>query len=127
MVLYAISLNCNFIKSCAFFCLVVLVGTLLQTGCKKSDKPEGEKSIDLKLIADGFVSPIELLSSHNSQRLYVVDQVGKVFVIDNKGYKRPTPFLDLSSRLVSLNPDYDERGLIGFALHPDFKMNGRCF
>jgi glucose/arabinose dehydrogenase len=99
----------------------------LQTGCKKSDKPEDEKGIDLKLIADGFVSPVQLLSSHNSQRLYVVDQIGKVFVIDGKGYKRPTPFFDITSRLVTLNPNYDERGLIGFALHPGFKINGRCF
>lgn len=118
---------CDFVKSCALFCTTVLFCTLLQTGCKKSDKPEGEKGIDLKLIADGFVSPVQLLSSHHSERLYVVDQVGKVFVIDRKGYKRPTPFFDISSRLVSLNPDYDERGLIGFALHPAFKFNGRCF
>jgi hypothetical protein len=60
------------------------------------------------LIAEDFVSPIQLLSSHNSERLYVVDQIGKVSVIDRNGYKRPTPFLDISSRLVSLNPGYDE-------------------
>lgn len=31
-----------------------------------------------------------------------------------------TPFLDLSARLVTLSPDYDERGLLGLAFHPGF-------
>lgn len=121
------AIPCDFIKSCAVFCALVLFGALLQTGCKKNDTPSGPKGIDLKLVADGFVSPVELLSSHHSERLYVVDQIGKVWVLDRTGYKRPDPFLDISSRLVSLNPDYDERGLIGFALHPNFKINGRCY
>ncbi len=117
----------DFIRSCALFCAVAFVSILALPACKKGNKPEGEKAIGLKLIAEDFASPIELISSHNSERLYIVDQIGKVYVIDRTGYKRPAPFLDLSSRLVSLNPDYDERGLIGFALHPDFKTNGRCF
>ncbi len=31
-----------------------------------------------------------------------------------------TPFLDLRDRVVPLTPDYDERGLLGLAFHPDF-------
>jgi len=29
--------------------------------------------------------------------------------------------------MVSLFPDYDERGLLGFAFHPDFKTNGKFY
>ena len=39
----------------------------------------------------------------------------------------PDPFLDLSDRLVDLDRNYDERGLLGLAFHPDFTSNGRLF
>lgn len=39
----------------------------------------------------------------------------------------PEPFLDISAKLVDLMPDYDERGLLGLAFHPDFATNGRFF
>lgn len=81
----------------------------------------------MKLFAEDFVSPIQVVSTHNSQRLYVVDQIGKIWVIDQSGYKRPTPFLDLTGKMVSLNPGYDERGLLGLAFHENFKTNGRFF
>jgi glucose/arabinose dehydrogenase len=32
----------------------------------------------------------------------------------------PTPFINVKNRMVSLMRDYDERGLLGFAFHPDF-------
>src|SRR4030095_11093530 len=41
--------------------------------------------------------------------------------------KLPTPFLDITSKLVTLNPNFDERGLLGFAFHPNYKKNGRFF
>jgi glucose/arabinose dehydrogenase len=106
--------------------IIVLLIMLALPGCQKNFEHKF-KSVDLKLIAGEFVSPIQLVSSHNSERLYVVDQIGKVWVIDRNGYKRPTPFLDISSKLVTLNPAYDERGLLGLALHPEFKTNGRLF
>jgi glucose/arabinose dehydrogenase len=30
------------------------------------------------------------------------------------------PFINVAGRMVTLMPDYDERGLLGFAFHPDF-------
>ena len=39
----------------------------------------------------------------------------------------PDPFLDLSDRVVDLDPSYDERGLLGLVFHPDFASNGRLF
>jgi glucose/arabinose dehydrogenase len=105
---------------------ILILSTVLLQGCQKELNFD-YKSIHLKLIAEDFVSPVHLVASHHSERLYVVDQIGKVWVVDRQGYKRPTPFLDISSRLVSLNAAYDERGLIGFALHPEFKTNGRFF
>jgi glucose/arabinose dehydrogenase len=105
---------------------IVLLSILCLQSCQKEDS-HSWKGIDIELLADGFVSPVLVTASHNSERRYVVDQIGKVWVIDREGKKRPTPFLDISSKLVTLNPNYDERGLIGFALHPEFKVNGRFY
>jgi glucose/arabinose dehydrogenase len=103
-----------------------LLSVLSIQSCQKSDDPS-LNGVDLKLIAEDFVSPIQVASSHNSQRLYVVDQIGKIWVIDRNGYKRPTPFLDISSKMVSLSPEGDERGLLSVAFHENFKINGRFF
>lgn len=86
------------------------------------------KPVDLQLIADNMVSPIGLVAAPDkSKRLFVIDQIGKVWAIDGAGNRLSEPFIDVSSRMVSLSPGYDERGLLGLAFHPDYAMNGRFF
>ena len=62
----------------------------------------------------------------NSQRLFVVDQVGLVWII-SEGKRIEKPFLDLRAQIVELNSFYDERGLLGLAFHPDFATNGHFY
>jgi hypothetical protein len=109
-----------------FTASLLLLSMLLLPRCQKNIVYK-LKGVDMQLISDDYVSPIQVVSTHNSQRRYVVDQIGKIWVIDRNDYKRPTPFLDISDKLVSLNAAYDERGLLGVAFHPDFKTNGRFF
>ena len=52
---------------------------------------------------------------------------GQIYVIDGSGQLLDTPLLDISGRLVELSQNYDERGLLGMALHPNFAENGRFF
>ena len=85
------------------------------------------ENLSLELVADGFVSPVALMSPPGDDRLFVVDRPGQVFVLDQQGERAEAPFLDIADRIVELNPDYDERGLLGFAFHPDFAENGRAF
>jgi glucose/arabinose dehydrogenase len=101
----------------------------LVPGCKKLDVPrDREREVDIKLVADSFVSPIGLVApADDSKRMFVIDQVGKVWVIDRNGNKLSTPFLDLTSKLVTLSPNYDERGLLGLAFHPGYKENGKFY
>jgi glucose/arabinose dehydrogenase len=109
-------------------------------GCKKTDRitsPETEtetvstskvKQVDLEQVADNFVSPISVVAvPDNTGRLFVIDQIGRFWIIDGDGNKLSTPFIDLTSRMVTLNPGFDERGLLGLAFHPNYANNGRFF
>lgn len=83
--------------------------------------------IDLETVTSGLTAPIDLVPGpENPDQLYIVDQSGLVQIID-QGQLQPAPFLDVRDRLVPLGlfgsfdvNDYDERGLLGFAFHPDF-------
>ena len=60
---------------------------------------QGDIGIELQPIATGLVSPIEVThAGDNSGRLFVVDQTGKILIIQN-GQVLPTPFLDLTSTI----------------------------
>jgi len=120
--------------------IILLSASLLMQGCKKTDTINNSseqiaaqainklKPVDLQLVADNFTSPIGVVAVPDaSNRLFVIDQVGKIWVIDGNGTKLATPFIDVTSRLVTLSPFYDERGLLGFAFHPDYKTNGKFY
>lgn len=95
---------------------------------KSNHLPPQTKQLDLELIVDNLVSPIGLVASpDNTGRLFIIDQIGKIWIIDAEGNKLATPFLDISSQMVALNPGFDERGLLGLAFHPDFTTNQRFF
>ena len=96
-------------------------------GCEASDSPPLFLDVDLELVADGMISPIGLVTApDDDDRLYVIDQAGMIWVIEN-GVKQTEAFLDVSSSMVSLEAGYDERGLLGLAFHPQFSSNNRFF
>jgi len=111
---------------------------LLFQGCKKTEfdvKTSANNqstaisgSYDLKLVAGNFVSPVTVVQPNDgTKRLFVVDQIGKIWIIFPDGSKSTTPFLNVTDKMVSLMPGYDERGLLGLAFHPDFKHNGKFY
>ena len=62
----------------------------------------------------------------DTDRAFIVEQTGRIHIL--RGDERATtPFLDLKDRLVRLDTEYDERGLLGLAFHPDYATNGRFF
>ena len=86
------------------------------------------KSVDIQLVAQGLTSPLGVEEAPDgSGRLFAFDQTGRIWIINAAGTLLPTPFLDISSKLVTLTSFYDERGLIGFTFHPDYATNGRFF
>ncbi|MBN2599139.1 MAG: PQQ-dependent sugar dehydrogenase, partial [Candidatus Thermoplasmatota archaeon] len=81
----------------------------------------------LKRVASGLRAPTMLtITGDGTNRLFIADQPGKIYVIENDELLQ-TPFLDLTSKMVKLNPIYDERGLLGLAFHPSYETNGRFF
>ncbi|MCF6404579.1 PQQ-dependent sugar dehydrogenase [Chitinophaga filiformis] len=107
--------------------VALLTVMCISTGCKKDDHPPS-KVVDAKLIADNLVSPLGVVTApDDSKRLFIIDQIGKVWIVDASGNKLPVPFLDVTPKMVPLDPGYDERGLLGLAFHPDYKNNGKFY
>jgi len=88
---------------------------------------KGDIKIELETVATGLTSPVYLThAGDGTDRLFVVDQPGKILLIEN-GQLLPTPFLDITDRIhmpgffgsQDVN-DFDERGFLGLAFHPDF-------
>ncbi|WP_255169046.1 PQQ-dependent sugar dehydrogenase [Natrononativus amylolyticus] len=88
--------------------------------------PEGP-TVGLETVADGLAAPVDLQAAPgDDENRYVVDQVGQIYVHGPDGLEEE-PFLDLEDRMVELDPDFDERGLLGLAFHPEFEENRRFF
>jgi glucose/arabinose dehydrogenase len=85
-------------------------------------------AVGLQLVAEGLTSPVTMADpGDGSNRLFLVDQIGVIRVLMPDGTLLSQPFLDLRSRMVTLMPGFDERGLLGLAFHPDYETNGRFF
>jgi len=97
--------------------------------------PSSGFSVGLKTVATGFVSPNYATTAPGvAGRLFVVDQVGKIYDVDLSAahYGRRHLFADLSPLLVRLGDvspgiRYDERGLLGLAFSPDYALTGLLY
>ncbi len=58
--------------------------------------------------------------------IWVGEQTGKIRVIKN-GKLSDAVILDLKRQLTRMNDGYEERGLLGLALHPKFKSNKKFY
>lgn len=64
-----------------------------------------------------------------TNNLYIVSQLGKIFVLDNKQSATEDDlkvFLDFTQHTVYKEKE-NEQGLLGLAFHPEFKTNGEFF
>lgn len=81
---------------------------------------KGPVRIELQTVVTGITSPMQFLSANDGTgRMFLVEQTGKIKIFNN-GALNATPFLDVTSRLAALSPNYDERGLLSLAFHPGF-------
>jgi glucose/arabinose dehydrogenase len=93
--------------------------------------PASKTQVKLGSVLAGLVSPVGgAVAPGMPNRIFVLDQIGKIWSINVYGRDRgeATLFLDVSSRMVPVGLfkplNYDERGLLGLAFHPKFRSNG---
>lgn len=79
------------------------------------------QTITLNLFASGFSSPSDIAFAPGDNRMYLVQQRGRVRIVNTNGTIVPTDFINMSS-LVSQSGN--ERGLLGLAFDPDYVNNG---
>ncbi len=79
-----------------------------------------QASIELESFASGFNSIIDL-SNAGDDRLFVVEQGGRIKIIDGNGSILPDNFLNIQNKISSGG---GEQGLLGLAFHPDYANNG---
>jgi glucose/arabinose dehydrogenase len=80
------------------------------------------QTLNLQSFATGFTQPVEITHAGDS-RLFVVEQTGRIKILNTNGSVNATPFLNISTIISSTG----ERGLLGLAFHPNYTTNGYFF
>nr|XP_039248973.1 HHIP-like protein 2 isoform X1 [Styela clava] len=76
-------------------------------------------------VANGLNNPVSMKHANDgTQRWFVVEQVGIVWVYLPDKSRLSTPFLNLRDRVLVREYGYDERGMLDIAFHPNYKENG---
>jgi len=102
---------------------LLAIGVLLGLAAPTVAADAGPR-IDLVPVAEGFEQPVFVTAAPGEpEQLYVVEQVGRVRVMDTAGNKSDELFLDITAAVETGG----ERGLLGLAFHPAYADNGRFF
>lgn len=101
---------------------------LLASSCSGSPAPPengttGQVQVTLQEVATGLQRPVYLTAPANDERLFIVEQAGRVRIVKD-GQLLPQPFLDITSLVTDLGGMGDERGLLSIAFHPSYASNG---
>ncbi|MCA9916911.1 MAG: PQQ-dependent sugar dehydrogenase [Anaerolineales bacterium] len=80
--------------------------------------PEAPNGVSITAVAveTGFQMPVDIANA-GDDRLFIVEQRGKIRIIDPNGNLMTNPFLDLSAKIAIGHP---EQGLLGMAFHPNY-------
>lgn len=82
------------------------------------------EEVTLDLVSDGFQQPSALAAPDGDERLFIVQRVGVIRILDETRTMLDPAFLDLSDRVLAGGI---EQGLLGLDFHPDYAENGRFF
>lgn len=109
--------------------LFFLVAALLS--CNNTPKEEKgannavSELVNLERVTEGLRSPVAATFTPDGLML-VCEQTGLIRSVSNNKLN-DTPFLDIQNKLIKLSGAYDERGLLGIALHPEYNSNKKFY
>lgn len=123
---------------------VSVLGLMANTGCPPTEMPPPDDmtcsdempvtEIALQSVVEGLEAPVAMaVAGDGSGRLFIVEQRGRILIVDSDDNLAAQPFLDIEDRLVPVRTNdegevrFDERGLLGLAFHPAYAENGRFF
>jgi len=86
--------------------------------------PDPLQGLALETLATGLSRPTFATALPGDQRIFVLEAVGRVQIIDQASGLRPEPFLNIRNKVGSASI---EQGLLGLAFHPDFPTDSRFF
>ena len=92
-----------------------------------SSAANAEVKIKLEPYVTGVNTPLAMVQPKGDDRKFVIEQWGRVRIINADGQLEATPFLDIRHKLVDRWHDFDEKGLLGLAFHPDCANNGKFY
>ncbi len=101
-------LSAVLLAACSALCLLGSAGTAAAAA--------------VELAVGGLVSPVRVAAPVGDERLFVVEQGGRIRVFQQDGTPRGD-FLDLSGQISTGG----ERGLLGLAFAPDYAQSGRFY
>ncbi len=101
--------------------LLMIVPALLSSilACTTSTVPPAEVLLTLQPVVAGLASPVHLSAPAGDERLFIVEQPGRIRIVKN-GQLLATPFLDITSRVKFGG----EQGLLSVAFDPQYVTNG---
>lgn len=105
----------------------LVLGVCLVVWSAQPETGAAAPALALEPVAEGLVHPVTATAPAGDPRLFVVEQIGRIRIVDETDQLREEPFLDIRDRLAELYPGFDERGLLGLAFHPDYASNGRFY
>ena len=85
---------------------------------------EGKSGVALKLVTTNLTAP-SILTDFDGKRVLVAEQVGPIHLMTPDGQLQP--FADFTSKLKINFGKFDERGVLGLALHPKFAANRKFY
>ncbi|XP_039108847.1 HHIP-like protein 1 [Hyaena hyaena] len=82
----------------------------------------------LEEAANGLRNPVAMVHARDgTHRFFVAEQVGLVWAYLPDRSRLERPFLNISRAVLTSPWEGDERGFLGMALHPGFRLNGKLY
>jgi glucose/arabinose dehydrogenase len=95
-----------------------------------ANRPKGTIDwLGLQPFTDGFEEPVGIVFSGaiSDTRMFVIERQGYIWIVEQDGDVRGTPFLSLRNKVTAHLDQYPEAGLLGLAFDPAYDSNGRFY